>query len=387
MVVPMLRPSSDTGRVALAGLALAGAAAAIIGLRIPKPYISIWLVALSLSVLIAVRARTAWAERLGLIGSGLAGSLLLCEVVVIAGWALAPGKVELGGSANDPSFWITGGSLGYGPRPGGQYTASKWVDGRSAYDVTYTISDEGIRATRGSSSGDTWLFLGGSQTFGWGVEDDETLPAAFSKELGFSANVLNLGFNGYGAHQMLRSFETGRIDSLTNGSVKQVIYQGVWSHAWRTAGRVPWDLNGAFYTLNGETVSYAGPSRGSLEAFLVGTLMRSDFLRLVLDVTFFWKRIDDLDVERYVRVLERSAKLAREAFGSGFLVVYWDEDTEVSNRIVERLRETALPVLFVSEIIPREDWPILTLRGDPHPSPEAYRRVAAGLAELLATKD
>jgi hypothetical protein len=46
-----------------------------------------------------------------------------------------------------------------------------------------------------------------------------------------------------------------------------------------------------------------------------------------------------------------------------------------------------LPVLFVSEIIPREDWPILTLRGDPHPSPEAYRRLAAGLAELLATKD
>ena len=100
-----------------------------------------------------------------------------------------------------------GGALGYGPRPGVRVVSRKTVGNQLIYDVDYTISDRRVRVTRGNPNGDTWLFMGCSLMFGEGVNDDETLPAYFSADLGYQANVVNLGFHGYGPHQMLRSLE------------------------------------------------------------------------------------------------------------------------------------------------------------------------------------
>ena len=62
-------------------------------------------------------------------------------------------------------------------------------------------------------------FFGGSQTFGEGLNDDETIPALVQKKTRVH-RVYNYAYRGYGPHQMLRMIETNALkDQLkeTNG--------------------------------------------------------------------------------------------------------------------------------------------------------------------------
>ena len=69
-----------------------------------------------------------------------------------------------------------------------------------------------------------------------------------------------------------------------------------------------------------------------------------------------------------------------EKYGAGFTVVYWDDDNEPSPQVLERLRKTALPLVLVSDVIPRGERAGLPLSEDPHPKPEAPRRLAVALS-------
>jgi hypothetical protein len=222
--------------------------------------------------------------------------------------------------------------------------------------------------------------MGCSIMFGAGVNDDETLPAYFSKELGYQANVVNLGFHGYGPHQMLRSLERDLPRPLLHGVVKQVIYEGIWTHPWRAAGHASWDLYGPSYELSRDGVTYVGPFHSHLSGFILKVLMRSTFFQFVLDRTLFRVNLTNEDIERYVRILERSAQLSQKNYGAGFLLIYWDDNSTQSQRVLDRLRRTALPMLLLSDVIPRSESVGLTLPFDGHPRPELHRRLAAALA-------
>ncbi len=115
--------------------------------------------------------------------------------------------------------------------------------------------------------------------------------------------------------------------------------------------------------------------------------MKSDLLSFVLDRTLFRLDPSDDDIERYARILERAAQLAREKYGAGFTVVYWDDDNEPSRRV---RRDCARPP-FIScwcRMSSREangrGW---HFRGDPHPKAEAHRRLAAALAARFPAGD
>ena len=370
---------SDLLRLLFGGALFVGTAAMVLALRLPWPFLWIWLTALPLTLVGGVRARTEFGRKLSLVALGLALSLGLLEGVFAMRGKIKPAAKEVNATSGG-SYFVEGGDLGYAPRPGLRVTSKKTKGKQLIYDVVYTISDRGVRVTKGDPNGDTWLFMGCSVMFGAGVNDDETLPAYFSSELGYRANVVNLAFHGYGPHQMLRSLEMDLPRPLLHGVVKQVIYEGLWIHPWRAAGHDSWDLYGPSYALTGDGITYAGRFHGHMAAFILKVLMRSDFFQFVLDRTLFRVNLTDEDIERYARILERSAKLSLKKYGAGFLVVYWDDDNEASRRVLERLRKTALPIVLVSDVIPRRDWPALALPGDGHPKPEFNRRMAAALA-------
>ena len=170
--------------------------------------------------------------------------------------------------------------LGYALNPGARVLATrKWSD-TTLFRVAYTITDAGVRITRGNPLGDTWLFIGCSFTFGEGVEDDETLPARFSEQLGWKANVVNLSATGYGAHHMLRLLETGRLGGV-GPPVKHVIYQAIPQHVERAVGRAMWDLDGPSYRISGDSIRFAGPFHGSAGIRAVHILRMSDLGRLL----------------------------------------------------------------------------------------------------------
>jgi hypothetical protein len=158
---------------------------------------------------------------------------------------------------------LNGGPLGYGPAPGKSVRAWKTVGHDVIYDVTYTIDDSGFRLTPRPATPvgieRTIAFLGGSYAFGEGLNDDETLPFYFARTQDFRHSVLNLGFSGYGPHQMLRILELGLLDDSITGSLDAAIFVAKANHVYRAAGQSWWDPFGPKYepNTNGEP-SYVG---------------------------------------------------------------------------------------------------------------------------------
>jgi len=72
-------------------------------------------------------------------------------------------------------------------------------NGQTEIDVTYHIDTDGTRhvPTR-PQLGPQWYFFGGSQTFGFSVDDEDTIPSLIQTQ-NPSCRVYNYGVNGFGA--------------------------------------------------------------------------------------------------------------------------------------------------------------------------------------------
>ena len=97
--------------------------------------------------------------------------------------------------------------LGWRPKPGIQVRSTQ----PGSYDVTVTTNADGLRGRRTigreRTPGVTRIAVFGcSQTFGSGVEDDETFSARLAVSLR-GVEVLNFGVHGYGTDQMLLRWE------------------------------------------------------------------------------------------------------------------------------------------------------------------------------------
>ena len=79
------------------------------------------------------------------------------------------------------------------------------------------------------------VFFGGSNTFGEGVEDNQTMPFFFAAAAPDTA-VYNYGFCGYGPQQMLALLEDHRIDPLIDGRDVIGVYLFIDAHVQRAVG-------------------------------------------------------------------------------------------------------------------------------------------------------
>ena len=301
-------------------------------------------------------------------------------LVVETGFAIRSAVLTRGDNDRTPrgEYFIPDADLGYKARPATTVTASKAKHGETIYRVRYTIDDKGRRLTPGDASGPTWVFMGCSYTFGEGVNDSETLPSYFSADMGNHENVLNLAFQGYGPHQMLRLLETEPRSMPAHAD--HVIYQAIFYHVRRSAGRAEWDLSGPRYRIDGDSVVYTGPFYGRRTRTAIQMLRQSDFLSFVSTALYFNERFDARDLELYGRIVEQSARAAKRRLGADFTILYWDDTTSLARQVLKRLTVTGLPLVRVSTIIPRSEWTSVRLPNDLHPGPEANRRIAAWLA-------
>ncbi len=85
--------------------------------------------------------------------------------------------------------------LGYQPKPGiYKYSEKKYTIGNNKFRTTPEIND--LKKNK------TINFFGGSFTFGYGLNDNETMPYLLQKYFN-DWKINNYGINGYGVHQML----------------------------------------------------------------------------------------------------------------------------------------------------------------------------------------
>lgn len=317
-----------------------------------------------------------------LITFGVTCAMFLAEAAAVAYDALRPANWRIASESLPPSLTRRDHDLGWAPNPGARVLATrKWSDS-TLFRVTYTITDAGVRRTRGNPLGDTWVFIGDSFTFGEGVEDHETLPARFSEQLGWKANVVNVSGIGWGPHHMLRVLETGRLGGV-RPPVKHVIYQAIPHHVARAVGRARWDLDGPSYRISGDSIRFTGPFHGRAGIRALTILRRSDLGRL-LEGRYRAMPPSDADIELYARIVEKAAALAEKKLGARFSILFWDDDgNRTAKRVVDRLVSTGLPVIRTTSFLTRRELDSLQIPHYSHPTPEAYRRLATGLAAYL----
>lgn len=289
---------------------------------------------------------------------------------------------------------------------------------RVIYDVFYNIDERGNRSVPDGNAADrpVALFVGGSFTFGEGLNDAETLPNWFARFSGM--RVINAGMHGYGSHQALKLLEDDELYARRVGTpVALVIYRMHPDHILRAAGYKSWDPFGPCYRLNGGTrPAYAGPFSAcrngkrespprdwllsALDELSSGTLPATQHVaqtaaRRIREPTTASRR----DYVRHLAIVEEMGRQAAR-HGGRLLVISEDlrrahrlrdgkpaacKTDPLAQRLQTDLESRGIQVISTSAILDMSACArgIYAIPGDGHPSSEANRVIAAKLAAQL----
>src|SRR5436305_1597582 len=202
------------------------------------------------------------------------------------------------------------------------------------YDVHYSIDENGLRTAPDSlkQNGPLAMFFGDSFTFGAGVNDDETLPNAFSILSGM--RILNFGVPGYGPHHMLRLLERDIPKKITSSFPRLMIYTAIASHIARAAGRAGWGQDGPLYEIQNGTLHYVGSFRENKivcdprpRSVIEKLLQYSRVLR-AYNTAGYCSTSDANTLKgdrlRFVEILKAANVIAHQKYDSSLVVILWD---------------------------------------------------------------
>lgn len=191
-----------------------------------------------------------------LIGLGLA-VVLVVVLDLIFGWL---NKIEGSNSHFFPKSPNVDG-LGWSVRNQGELRSTnngysidhqEVFNEKTVFDVTYNYDPLYRRNVPNSPNTATEkfvLFFGGSQTFGEGLSDSETIPARVQSSLR-DYRAYNYAYKGYGPHQMLKKLQTETLSNEVRETHGIAFYQYFGFHLQRVIGAmsyVSWAGGGAPY--------------------------------------------------------------------------------------------------------------------------------------------
>lgn len=276
--------------------------------------------------------------------------------------------------------------LGFKPKPSIRMHSIKRVDGRTLYDVHYTIDAFSRRDTPVENAGarkNFALFFGCSYTFGEGLNDDQTMEYLVSKELK-DVRAYNYGFSAYGAQQMLARLEDGKIPEQVKERRGVGLYFFVGDHMRRTLGTL--DL-----VHNWSTMPYYDFSDGKLvrkaDSFEEGKpvseyLTRFAWFKKLVQWRHF--KFTDRDYDLFSEIiLESKHRFETQFPGSVFYVVFmggWGE--EHRERLIPFLSKKGIRFLDYSKT-PELDGGDFYFKFDGHPNPRGAETFASTLSPDL----
>lgn len=252
------------------------------------------------------------------------------------------------------------------------------------FDGAYTINGHGFRQTPGAAGGDgVVMFLGCSQTFGFGLRDDETSAYAYAEAGGFAGTTLNISMTNSGPHQALRELETkyhsGKA-GVPPDAVRGVVYTLIDDHPNRVVRTT--SPNAPHYRLeNGEAV-YRGTFREFGDNDKPGILYNRS--RVWPALVERLQRRTGADSHRWRlthAILRRMDEICRRDYGVGLTVVYWDESAPV----LAELEANAIRTLPLSDAWGPNwrDYAIRYLLHDGHANAHGNRLIGKMVREAL----
>ena len=279
--------------------------------------------------------------------------------------------------------------LGWGPAQPGvfHHTKVEAKTGRVVFDVDYTIDAHLHRQVISAAEPPTIVFAGGSDTFGEGLSDADTLPQQFADATGRRFHVVNLAYPGYGPQQFLRGLETGLFDDVVSQPRLFVIQVTPWQLV-RTScledqvGRAPrYELENGQPTLHG-TCEEGWP-------FVFRALSQvSSIYRSFISRAMQGANPERIDL--FVAILARAGDITRSKYGAQTLIVYEPNGAYLrpagytDAQLMQRLRDAGLAVVdggLDPAAFPGENLEIV---GEGHPSAVANRAWAALVRDYLA---
>lgn len=272
--------------------------------------------------------------------------------------------------------------LGHAPTPSQTITWKRFFGDELWFDVKVNIGSDGLRVSAPASpqqSGDCVLFFGGSFTYGWGVNDVQTLPYRVGSGANGRFAIYNFADNGWGPHQMLAAVEHGIVKKTIECQPRYAIYQGVPEHVNRVSGKVTWSSTGPKYRLDDNGFpAYSGqfddPHPNAVIEKIVQQLQKSLLFRRLA------RRKTQSDVDLLIAIINRARIDLEQSYPRlEFHVIFWDKpDIKYSTDILLGLHDAGLKVHSVSEILP--DYASAESRhlliNDNHPNTLAYAAIA-----------
>jgi len=293
-------------------------------------------------------------------------------VIEILGMVLEP-KIH---ESVEDGLWEPRLVVGWGPQRPGPFRASRSLNGRKVYDVTYTIYSNLNRQTLAGEAGKGISVFGDSFIFGEGLEDHQTLPQQLANLQQRRSPIYNLGFSAYNPAHALARLQSGIVDRILSNTRVIVKFVAPW-HAERTTCKAKYKDAPHYIIWKGELL-YAGtcqprPSR------LYYLAMYRTFIRPRLTV------VPDTDIETLVRVTQEVIRVAKGKYEVPIVIYYlrdpnylrstnWTDD-----QIMAEFGRAGAKVLDYT----LEDSPAYEITGDGHPTALANSIRAERLERFL----
>lgn len=265
--------------------------------------------------------------------------------------------MEVAGLRRPSAIWQADPELGYTHRPG-----SEAVHAEHTFRVTYHIGSDGGRLMPSPENPlGRVVFLGGSYTFGHGVEDDETFPYLLARDYWPRWQVANRSAMGWGT---VHAYLVLKRELERDDPPAMFVYVMIPHHVGRNYLRRSWMAVAArqkwghphFEIVDGELrhMGVVGPEASLPDG----------------------PEVAEKEFQLTSAFLGEMARLCA-ARDVSFALVLLRRDWPP--RVVEAILEHGIRFVDLSQL------PIEGIDGDPHPNPDDHRRIAAAIAESFLT--
>ena len=227
------------------------------------------------------------------------------------------------------------------------------------FDVTYHIDKYGHRKTGGDPSNPKVVFLGGSYTFGNGVEDNETFASILQKRNPKHC-MINTGANAWGTDQALIKLKE---QFQQHEDIELVVYNFIGAHVQRNYLRKPW-LKKLWKLGKRQKPYFKIDENGKLNFAGLATWEKDGICED--------KNLDDMEIEITKLLLVKMRELC-DSSETKFKVAYLPSNSRVEfkNEIASTIGSENLWD-FRSKI----DFENLKFKLDGHPNADGHRAIA-----------
>jgi len=282
--------------------------------------------------------------------------------------------------------------LGYKPVANMTSWHTKAVQGKQIFRVRYAIDQYGRRITPQENTGcrDQYLlFFGGSQTFGFGLNENETLPYYVANSSP-TFRTYNYAYGGYGPQHMLARLQETPIRDEISEREGMAIYLFVDDHIRRVINtmRTRWVHRSPYYVFedNGELARLGNfnTARPYLYRLYHDLLLKSatlDFFHMDFPLA-----ITEEDIDTSTKIIERAYQTYKKKFKNDkfYVVIHFNQASQFGGKLESKLSKLGISVLYYEKSIPLKEEFQIYRPYETHTSAKGNKVLAERLVADLA---